>query len=190
MRSSAMSSLRPLRAGPAPHAVPAAALPHHGHKARRVARAPCSRGGCSQGALGRCWGAPTGKPRTRGCCSKGRQGRADSLRSLSTNVLFSRFPGSCKLVFTIDAVSSDAGRGLWKPGEGTPWGTVPTAPPAAAEGLVWSYLSKTHAEASGPPHAHASPAPGRGSSPSAPSVHVDRETVFSCTLIDKTLTNW
>lgn len=71
---------------------------------------------------------------------------AHSLRSLSTNVLFSRFPGSCKLVFTIDAVRSEAGWGPWKPGEGTPWGTVPTAPPAAAEGLVWSYLNKTHSK--------------------------------------------
>lgn len=32
-----------------------------------------------------------------------------SLRSLSTNVLFSRFPGSCKLVFTMDTVRSDVG---------------------------------------------------------------------------------
>lgn len=69
---------------------------------------------------------------------------AHSLRSLSTNVLFSRFPGSCKLVFTIDAVRSEGGWGLWKLGEGTLWGTVPIAPPAAAGGLVWSYLNKTH----------------------------------------------
>lgn len=114
------------------------------------------------------------------------KGSAHSLRSLSTNVLFSRFPGSCKLVFTIGALRSEGGWEVWKPGEGTLWGTEPTAPPAAAEGLVWSYLKKTHSRCITDTLRARLPHRPDGERPaSAPLMEMENGTIFPHILIDK-----
>lgn len=160
------------------------ALSQHGHKVKSIIWAPGSQmKSVLRTVLGMRLGAPLTREGQKGAGRKSRllfkkaKGSTHSLRSLSTNVLFSRFPGSCKLVFTIDAVRS-GGWGLWKAGDGTPWGPVPTAPPDAAEGLVWSYLHKRHSRCiTDMPHPPASHTPqAQNSHPSAQFVNMENQS--------------
>lgn len=107
-----------------------------------------------------------------------------SLRSLSTQTsLFSRFPGSCKLVFMIDVVSSEAGRGLWKAGGRAPHGAQCPWPHQPQQRALCDHTWTRHTQRiRSPPTCLTRPRSQR-LRPSAPSVHVDGDTI-SCTLID------